>query len=66
MADNEVAIRAPESDAQEDSQEQKPQAQAQDQANPQEPAEESVFPGDTRAQEGPSMGVSRFAWLQHG
>lgn len=44
MADNENATRAPESDAQE-----KPAA----------PAEESVFPGDTIAQEGPSMGVSQ-------
>ncbi|KAF1848394.1 alpha/beta-hydrolase [Cucurbitaria berberidis CBS 394.84] len=41
MADNDVATRAPESDAQE---------------KPQEPAEQSLFPGDTRAQEGPSMG----------
>jgi hypothetical protein len=48
MADNDIATRAPESDAQE-----KPQEQ------PQEPAEESVFPGDTRAQDGPSMGVSQ-------
>ena len=49
MADNDIATRAPESDAQETPQEQ-----------PQEPkpAEESVFPGDTRAQDGPSMGVS--------
>lgn len=43
MADNDVATRAPESDAQEDAL---------------KPAEESIFPGDTRAQEGPSMGVS--------
>jgi len=48
MADNDIATRAPESDAQE-----KPQEQAQ------EAAAESVFPGDTRAQEGPSMGVSQ-------
>ncbi|KAJ4375193.1 hypothetical protein N0V83_002277 [Neocucurbitaria cava] len=41
MANNDIATRAPESDAQE-------QAEA--------PAEQSVFPGDTRAQEGPSMG----------
>ncbi|CAN9327351.1 unnamed protein product [Alternaria alternata] len=47
MADNDIATRAPESDAQETPQEQ-----------PQEPkpAEESVFSGDTRAQQGPSMG----------
>lgn len=44
MADNDIATRAPESDAHE-------QAEA--------PAEQSVFPGDTRAQEGPSMGVSQ-------
>jgi hypothetical protein len=45
MADNDIATRAPESDAQE---------------NPADPAvAQSVFPGDTRAQEGPSMGVSR-------
>lgn len=43
MADNDIATRAPESDAQEDVL---------------KPAEDSVFPGDTRAQEGPSMGVS--------
>jgi hypothetical protein len=44
MADNENATRAPESDAQE---------------RPADPAvEQSVFPGDTRAQEGPTMGVS--------
>ena len=50
MGDNDIATRAPESDAQETPKEQ-----------PQEPkpAEESVFPGDTRAQEGPSMGVSQ-------
>lgn len=44
MSDNDVATRAPESDAQE--------ATAAS-------AGQSVFPGDTRAQEGPSMGVSR-------
>lgn len=44
MADNDNATRAPESDAQE---------------RPADPAvEQSVFPGDTRAQEGPTMGVS--------
>lgn len=53
MADNEVAARAPESDAQEAAQEQKPQD-----AKAPEPAPESVFPGDTRAQDGPTMGVS--------
>ena len=42
MADNEVATRAPESDAQQTS---APQA------------EQSVFPGDSQAQTGPSMGV---------
>ncbi|KAH8727878.1 Alpha/Beta hydrolase protein [Phaeosphaeriaceae sp. PMI808] len=42
MADNDNATRAPESDAQE-----KPADSA---------VEQSVFPGDTRAQEGPSMG----------
>ncbi|ORY11821.1 Alpha/Beta hydrolase protein [Clohesyomyces aquaticus] len=41
MADNDVATRAPESDAQEAST---------------APAEQSVFPGDTPAQAGPSMG----------
>ncbi|KAF2268481.1 dienelactone hydrolase family protein-like protein [Lojkania enalia] len=41
MADDEVATRAPESDAQETSAKQ---------------VEPSVFPGDSRAQEGPSMG----------
>jgi hypothetical protein len=46
MADTDNATRAPESDAQE--------VLA-------EPAEQSVFPGDTRAQEGPSMGVSKFS-----
>ena len=44
MADNDIATRAPESDAQE---------------KPEDPAVQSVFPGDTIAQEGPSMGVSR-------
>ncbi|KAH7081604.1 Alpha/Beta hydrolase protein [Paraphoma chrysanthemicola] len=44
MADNENATRAPESDAQE-----KPVV-----ADP--AVEQSVFPGDSRAQEGPSMG----------
>jgi hypothetical protein len=45
MADSDNATRAPESDAQE---------------KPVDPAvEQSVFPGDTRAQEGPSMGVSQ-------
>jgi hypothetical protein len=44
MADNDNATRAPESDAQE---------------KPVDPAvEQSVFPGDSRAQEGPTMGVS--------
>lgn len=46
MADNEMATRAPESDAQE-----KPQEPAK------EAAPESVFPADTPAQTGPSMGV---------
>jgi hypothetical protein len=46
MAANENAPRAPESDAQE-----RPESV--------DPAvEQSVFPGDTRAQEGPTMGVS--------
>jgi hypothetical protein len=45
MADTDNATRAPESDAQE---------------KPADPAvEQSVFPGDSRAQEGPSMGVSQ-------
>jgi hypothetical protein len=52
MADNDVATRAPESDAQE-----KP-AQETEQT---EQAEQSVFPGDTVAQEGPTMGVSEIA-----
>lgn len=47
MADNDVATRAPESDAQEASISPKPTEQGQ-----------SIFPGDTRAQEGPTMGVS--------
>jgi hypothetical protein len=54
MADNDIATRAPESDAQQDTQQQTPQAEAK----VPEPAPESVFPGDTRAQDGPSMGVS--------
>ncbi|KAF2134638.1 alpha/beta-hydrolase [Dothidotthia symphoricarpi CBS 119687] len=41
MADNDIATRAPESDAQE---------------QPVEQAGQSVFPGDTTAQEGPTMG----------
>ena len=45
MADKDIATRAPESDAQEDT----PAAQTD--------AERSVFPGDSRAQDGPSMGV---------
>jgi hypothetical protein len=45
MADSDIATRAPESDAQE-----------QPAAEP--TVEQSVFPGDTRAQEGPTMGVS--------
>jgi hypothetical protein len=49
MADNEIATRAPESDAQE-----KPAEQAAAQT---EGAEQSVFPGDTPAQTGPTMGV---------
>lgn len=44
MADNENATRAPESDAQE-----QPAQSA---------AEQSVIPGDTPAQTGPTMGVS--------
>jgi hypothetical protein len=47
MADNDLATRAPESDAQE-----KPADTA---------AEQSVFPGDTPAQAGPTMGVSQHA-----
>jgi hypothetical protein len=54
MADNEIATRAPESDAQQDT----PQPKSQAEVKAPEPAPESVFPGDTRAQEGPSMGVS--------
>jgi hypothetical protein len=42
MADEEIATRAPESDVERKSTEN---------------AEQSVFPGDTRAQEGASMGV---------
>lgn len=49
MADNDVATRAPESDAQERSTEQS--------AGQTEAAEQSVFPGDTPAQTGPTMGV---------
>jgi hypothetical protein len=45
MADDEVATKAPESDAQQTSTE------------PGKPEEQSVFPGDSRAQDGPSMGV---------
>lgn len=45
MADTDNATRAPESDAQ---------------AASTEPAEQSIFSGDTRAQQGPSMGVSTF------
>ena len=45
MADKEIATRTPETDAQEDM----PAAQTG--------AEQSVFPGDSRAQDGPSMGV---------
>lgn len=43
MADDEIATKAPESDAQE---------------SQKDGAGESVFPGDSRAQDGPSMGVS--------
>jgi hypothetical protein len=43
MADDEVATKAPESDAQETSQKQE--------------ETQSIIPGDTKAQEGPSMGV---------
>ena len=49
MADNESATRAPESDAHEKSTEQT-MKQTQE-------AEQSVFPGDTPAQTGPTMGV---------
>jgi len=49
MADNEVATRAPESDAQETPSEQP--------ADKTEAAAQSVFPGDTPAQTGPTMGV---------
>ncbi|KAL1609760.1 hypothetical protein SLS59_001271 [Nothophoma quercina] len=48
MADNEIATRAPESDAQE-----KPAEQSAGQT---EGAEQSIFPGDTPAQSGPTMG----------
>ena len=44
MADPELATRAPENDAAED-------------AKKQEPAPESLFPGDTPAQTGASLGV---------
>ena len=54
MADNDIATRAPESDAQEDSQ----QEDSREGAETPKPAPASLFPGDTRAQEGPSMGVS--------
>jgi hypothetical protein len=50
MADSDNATRAPESDAQE---------------KPTDPAAaQSVFPGDTRAQDGPSMGVSQTEYCQ--
>lgn len=52
MADSDIATRAPESDAQE-----APVAVIEESA-PGIAAEQSVFPGDTIAQEGPSMGVS--------
>jgi len=52
MANDDIATRAPESDAQE-----VPVA-ATEQSAPVSAAEHSVFPGDTVAQEGPSMGVS--------
>lgn len=57
MADNEIATRAPESDAQE-----KPTEQTSGQT---EGAEQSVFPDDTPAQSGPTMGVG-WAWLLTG
>jgi hypothetical protein len=57
MADNEIATRAPESDAQE-----KPAEQTTEQKQETEQAEQSVFPGDTRAQEGPTMGVRCACW----
>lgn len=44
MADDEVATKAPESDVQQ---------------APTSAEQQSVFPGDTKAQEGPSMGVRR-------
>lgn len=53
MADNDVATRAPESDAQETSTvPAQPKAEA-------EAAPQSLFPGDTPAQTGPTMGVCR-------
>ena len=57
MADNDVATRAPESDAQEQEQESstvpaQPKAEA-------EAAPQGLFPGDTPAQTGPTMGVCR-------
>ena len=53
MADNDVATRAPESDAQESSTVvAQPEAEAEAEATPQ-----SLFPGDTPAQTGPTMGV---------
>lgn len=54
MADNEVATRAPESDAHDDNREEDSREGA---ATP-KPAAASIFPGDTRAQDGLSMGVS--------
>ena len=49
MADNDVATRAPESDAQE--------APAQHVPPPAAPGQ-SIIPGDSIAQQGPTMGVS--------
>jgi hypothetical protein len=47
MTDNEVATKAPESDVQETS----------------TPAEaQSIIPGDTKAQDGPSMGVCSYEY----
>jgi hypothetical protein len=51
MADNDIATRAPESDAQEQESSTVP-AQPEADAAPQ-----SLFPGDTPAQTGPTMGV---------
>jgi hypothetical protein len=45
MADKDIATRAPENDAQDDV------------AAVPTAVEQSVFPGDSRAQDGPSMGV---------